>query len=76
LVYWGLITPALTLILFSRYGGQLSSWLANLVTKPFGRQRSGRTDIRTVSQTLPDELKETYNPERFFSPKKVFSRAK
>lgn len=73
MVYWfvgGLVAPSLSLVLLSRYGGQLSSWLASLIIKPFSRQRTVRTDVRTISQALPPELKSTYDPENFFAPKK------
>ena len=71
--YWflgGLIAPSLGLLLFSRYGGQLGSWIASILTKPFGRQRPGRTDVRTVSDVLPGALQDNYDPELFFRPKK------
>jgi len=71
--YWffgGLLAPSAALVLLSRYGGELGSWTANILTKPFGRQRAGRTDIRTVSKALPGKLESTYNPEKFFQPKK------
>lgn len=71
--YWflgGLIAPSLGLLLFSRYGGQLGSWIASILTKPFGRQRPGRTDVRTVAEVLPGVLQHAYDPEKFFSSKK------
>lgn len=71
--YWflgGLIAPSLGLLLFSRYGGQLGSWIASILTKTFGRQRPGRTDVRTVSDVLPGALQDNYDPERFFRSKK------
>lgn len=71
--YWfvgGLTAPSLGLLLLSRYGGQLGSWIAAVLTKPFGRQRAGRTDIRTVSDALPGVMQHAYDPEKFFRPKK------
>lgn len=73
LIYWfvgGLVSPAICLLLLSRYGGQLWSWLTSSLTKPFGRQRAGRTDVRTVSRVLPGVLQAAYDPENFFRPKK------
>lgn len=72
LTYWfvgGLVSPAICLLLLSRYGGQFWSWLANGLTKPFSRQRPSRTDVRTVSDVLPGALQEPYDPERYFQPK-------
>lgn len=72
-IYWfvgGLVTPAICLFLLSRYGGQLGSWIAAALTKPFGHQRLGRTDVRTISDALPGALQGTYDPELFFRPKK------
>ncbi len=71
--YWfvgGLLAPALALVLLSRYGGQFWSWISSLLTKRFGRQRAGRTDIRSVSAVLPGALQEAYDPEQYFRPKK------
>ena len=73
LAYWffgGLVAPVVTLFFFSRFGGQFGSWFANILTKSFGRQRAGRTDIRTVTQVLPGALEDAYDPEKYFRPKK------
>ena len=71
--YWfisGLVSPSAGLFLLSRYGGELWSWFTDLLTKQFGRQRLGRTDVRTVSDVLPGGLQKDYDPEKYFSPKK------
>lgn len=73
MTYWfvgGLVSPAICLLMLSRYGGQFWSWIANGLTKPFGRQRAGRTDVRTVSDVLPGALQDAYDPAQFFRPKK------
>lgn len=69
LLYWfvgGLLSPAVCMLLLSRYGGQFWSWFANGLTKSFGRQRSGRTDVRTIADVLPGALQASYDPERYF----------
>lgn len=73
LIYWfigGLTSPPICLLLLSRYGGQFWSWFASSLTKPFGRQRAGRTDVRTVSEVLPGVLQGAYDPEKYFRSKK------
>lgn len=71
--YWfigGLAAPSLFVLLLSRYGGQFWSWLSSSLTKSFGRQRAGRTDVRTVADVLPGALQHAYDPEKYFHPKK------
>ena len=74
--YWfvgGLMSPLLGMLLLSRFGGQLWTYIVSIFTKPLPQQRTGRTDIRTVSEILPDPLDNEYDPEKYFnSGKGVF----
>lgn len=51
-------------------GGFLVPVLAFVIVSGFGSQRSGRTDIRSVSQSLPGALQQAYDPAKFFDSKK------
>lgn len=71
--YWflgGLTSPFFVVFVVQRYGGHLWSVFTHVLTKPFGSQRDIRTDIRSVSESLPGALKEAYDPERFFDVSK------
>lgn len=66
----GLFAPFAVVVLVTRYGGHAWSVFTHVLTKPFGSQRDIRTDIRSVSESLPGALKEAYDPERFFDASK------
>lgn len=66
----GLFAPFGVVVLVTRYGGHAWSAFTHVLTKPFGSQRDIRTDIRSVSESLPGALKEAYDPERFFDVSK------
>lgn len=71
--YWffgGLLAPFAVVVLAIRYGGHAWSAFTHLLTKPFGRQRDTRTDIRNVGDSLPGALAQAYDPRKYFDAKK------
>ncbi|MFP5431409.1 MAG: hypothetical protein ACLGHE_10585, partial [Gammaproteobacteria bacterium] len=49
----GVLAPFAAIVLAARYGGHAWSAFTHVLTKPFGRQRDARTDIRSVGDSLP-----------------------
>jgi hypothetical protein len=54
--------PPAAFFLLSRYGGEVWAGFTHRLTKGYRQQRDGRTDIRTVSDSLPGALPHPYDP--------------
>lgn len=73
--YWlamGLAFPVCCTFLIARYGGEYWSNLLGSLTRSYSKERSRRTDIRSVATELPQAKARDYQPEQFFNKGTVF----